>query len=86
MRLWAAVELYRLTNDSTYGNWLSSHVNGLSNGVFIRTITFTKTNGWETFSSTSTSITLNAGNGNTIMLKHNTGNTGGVNLDTFRVQ
>jgi hypothetical protein len=56
------------------------------NGTFVGTLTFTKTNGWETFASTSTSITLNAGAGNTIMFKHNATNTGGVNLDTLRVQ
>ena len=28
-RLWAAVELYLLTNDSTYGDWINSYINGL---------------------------------------------------------
>ena len=29
-RLWAAVQLYRLTNETTYGSWINTYINGLN--------------------------------------------------------
>ncbi|NLG84992.1 MAG: hypothetical protein GX493_10395, partial [Firmicutes bacterium] len=39
-RLWAAVQLYLLTNDSTYKNWIASYIDGLSS------ISISGTNYW----------------------------------------
>ncbi len=66
------------------GNGASSNTGLYVNGTKLRNISFTGTANWDTWSTKSEAVTLNAGN-NTIGLKAETSNSACINLDNIVV-
>ncbi len=68
----------------------SSNDTGASKGLFVNgtkvaTLNFSNTGGWNSYTTLTTTVTLNAGTGNTIMIKNDAANGWGINFDKLAI-